>query len=320
MKWRIASIAALAAYIGLAAVYGLAGLGPARPIIEAPPAADGTTVTLDLVGIQPYRNALQADLTVAPGPELLDPQTGNLKEDLTVAITSATAPTSRSWQKGTQPGVFPVQVNISGDISDWPFDSYKSKPISVNLFRGSPQTPERASVTFVDRLPGWKPSVQGGKHGDAAGPYRVNVHRSPSTMAVALVLLGVLVALACFGLFVAVQTVRNRRKFQPPMVTWFAAMLFAVVPLRNALPDSPPFGAWVDVMIVIWVIVALVTAMGLYVSCWWRHLAPDFDFDAPAKPVPTQAELPPTQAESPPTPAESPPTGEDNEVSRGVRR
>lgn len=292
MKWRTASIAAfVAAYIGLAAVYALAGMGPARPLIEAQPAADGTTVTLDLVGIQPYRNALQADVTVTPGPALLDPQTGNLREDLTVAITSATTPTSRSWQKGTQPGVFPVSVNISGDISDWPFDSYKSKPISVNLLRGSPQTPERVSVGFVDRLPGWKPSVQGGKPGGDAGPYRANVHRSPSTLAVAVVLLAVLVALACFGLFVAVATVRDRRKFQPPMATWFAAMLFAVVPLRNALPDAPPFGSWVDVMVVIWVIVALVTAMGLYVSCWWRHLAPDFD--APAKPVPTPPESAP---------------------------
>ncbi|OBK93159.1 DUF4436 domain-containing protein [Mycobacterium asiaticum] len=292
MRWGIASIAVfVAAYIGLAALYALAGMGPAHPLTEAQPTADGTTVTLDIVSIQPYRNALLGDLTVTPGPELLDPQTGNLKDDLTVAVTSATTPTSRSWPKGTQPGVFPVSLNINGDVSDWPFDSYSSKPVSVNVFRGSPQTPERASVGFVDRLPGWQLSVQGDKPGGAAGPYRVDVHRSPSTVAVAVVLLGVLVALACFGLFVAVQTVRNRRKFQPPMATWFAAMLFAVVPLRNALPDSPPFGAWVDVMVVIWVIVALVTAMGLYVSCWWRHLAPDYD--KPAEPAPKPAESTP---------------------------
>ncbi|OBJ47571.1 DUF4436 domain-containing protein [Mycobacterium asiaticum] len=289
MRWGIASIAAfVAAYIGLAALYALAGMGPAHPLTEAQPAADGTTVTLDIVSIQPYRNALLGDLTVSPGPELLDPQTGNLKDDLTVAVTSATTPTSRSWPKGTQPGVFPVSLNINGDVSDWPFDSYSSKPVSVNLFRGSPQTPERASVGFVDRLPGWKLGVQGGQPG-GAGPYRVDVHRSPSTVAVAVVLLGVLVALACFGLFVAVQTVRNRRKFQPPMATWFAAMLFAVVPLRNALPDSPPFGAWVDVMVVIWVIVALVVAMGLYVSCWWRHLAPDYDTPAERAPKPADS-------------------------------
>ena len=59
------------------------------------------------------------------------------------------------------------------------------------------------------------------------------------------------------------------------MTTWYAAMLFAVMPLRNALPDSPPFGAWIDVTVVLWVIVALVISMALYISCWWRHLKPE---------------------------------------------
>lgn len=273
----------LAAYIGLAVLYALTGMGPPHTVTQGQPAGDGTTVTVDITGIQPYRSVLVADVTVAPGPALLDPRTGNLTEDLSVSVTSATTPTRHSWPKGTQPGVFPVSLNINGDVSDWPFDSYHSGPISVDVFRGAAQEPERASVTFVDRLPGWQVAVPGGKAGDALLPYRAEVQRSPSTVAMAMVLLGVLVALAGFALFVAAQTVRNRRKFQPPMTTWFAAMLFAVIPLRNALPDSPPFGAWVDVMVVIWVIVALVIAMGLYVSCWWRHLAPDFD--TPAKPV-----------------------------------
>ena len=143
-----------------------------------------------------------------------------------------------------------MSLNVTGDVSDWPFDTYRSGPISVDLFRGTAQAPGRASVTFVDRLPGWKVEVSGGGAGDAKSPYRAEVQRSPSTVALAVVLLGVLVAIAGFAVVVAVQTVRDRRKFQPPMTTWFAALLFAVIPLRNALPDSPPFGAWVDVTVV----------------------------------------------------------------------
>ncbi|MCV7009746.1 DUF4436 domain-containing protein [Mycobacterium gordonae] len=294
MRWGIVSLAVfVVAYISLVALYALTGMGPAHSLTEAQPTADGTTVTLDVTGIQPYRNALVGDLTVSPGPALLDPLTGNLKEDLTVAATSATTPTSRTWPKGTQPGVVPVSLNISGDVSDWPFDSYISKPVSINLFHGTPQTPERVAVTFVDRLPGWKVEVHGGASGDAKGPYRAEVQRSPSTVALAVVLLAVLLAIAGFGLFVAVQTLRDRRKFQPPMTTWFAAMLFAVIPLRNALPDAPPFGAWVDVTVVLWVIVALVASMGIYVSCWWRHLAPE----KPAEPA--KAEQPPAAVPDP---------------------
>ncbi len=91
------------------------------------------------------------------------------------------------------------------------------------------------------------------------------------------ILLAALVTIAVLGITVSVQTIRDRRKFQPPMTTWFAAMLFAVVPLRNALPDAPTIGTWIDVTVILWVIVALVASMALYIACWWRHLNPAFD-------------------------------------------
>jgi Domain of unknown function (DUF4436) len=48
-------------------------------------------------------------------------------------------------------------------------------------------------------------------------------------------------------------------------------MLFATVPLRTFLPGSPPIGSWIDFTIVLWVIVALVTGLGLYVTAWSRE-------------------------------------------------
>jgi len=35
------------------------------------------------------------------------------------------------------------------------------------------------------------------------------------------------------------------------------AMLFATIPIRNFFPGSPPPGSWVDVLVVLWVIIAL---------------------------------------------------------------
>ena len=104
------------------------------------------------------------------------------------------------------------------------------------------------------------------------GPYRVDCVAIAEHRGIRRRHPRVLIALAGLALFVAVQTVRDRRKFQPPMTTWYAAMLFAVVPLRNALPDAPPFGSWVDVTIVLWVIVVLVISMLLYIA-WWTSVA-----------------------------------------------
>jgi Domain of unknown function (DUF4436) len=285
MKFGIVSIVVfVAAYVATIALYAGTGLGRPSQITDTQPMADGTTVVIDLEELHAMRGELVANLTVSPGPELLDPITHNLKDDLAVAVTSAVTNTKRSWSKGMVPGVFPVALTISGDPAEYPFDRYRSAPVTVELFHGATQLPVRAPATFVDRLSGWKVSVPNAGSGGTPAPYRVTVQRSPSTAAFAAIVLGLMVVIAAVGVFVAVATARGRRKFQPPMTTWYAAMLFAVVPLRNALPDAPAMGFWIDVTVVLWVLVALVAAMVLYISCWWRHLKPEVE--APPDPAP----------------------------------
>ncbi|MCV7075292.1 DUF4436 domain-containing protein [Mycobacterium szulgai] len=250
-------------------------MGHPHQITDGAPSGDGTKVTVDIEDIQSNSGVLSANLTVTPGPAQLDQQTGTLKDDLTVVASSVLLASKRTWARGTLPDVFRVSISLSGDVANWPFDTYQSGPINVQLFSGSSQVPEPATVTLVDRLLGWKIEVARVDKSSAFAPYRLELYRSQSTAAFAVLILGVLIALAVLALFVAVQTVRDRRKFQPPMTTWYAAMLFAVMPLRNALPDSPPFGSWMDVTIVLWVIVVLAISLVLYISCWWRHLKPE---------------------------------------------
>ena len=234
------------------------------------PTASGTTVTLNVVSIANTYNELVGDLVIKPGPGLVDPATDGLKQDLTVAVTSVTTPVRRTYSKGMLPGVFPVPLTLARDVERWPFDSYYTGPITVTLFTGTAQLPERVNVTFADRLAGWKVMVVRVNDANPLSPYVVQLQRSASTMIFAIVILCIFVAIAAVGLFVAIQTTRDPRRFQSPMTTWYAAMLFAVVPLRNALPGSPAFGSWIDLTIVLWVLVALVVSMLLYIAAWWR--------------------------------------------------
>jgi uncharacterized protein DUF4436 len=73
------------------------------------------------------------------------------------------------------------------------------------------------------------------------------------------------------ALLVAIPMVRGKKKFMPPFSTWYAAMLFAIVPLRKILPGAPPPGAWIDQALVLWVLIALIVAMALYVVAWYRY-------------------------------------------------
>src|ERR1700751_2353195 len=269
---RLAVLALVLVACAMVTSVGLYVDGAASQSIPAhgAPTSGGTTVTLDVVSISNTYNELVGDLIIRPGPDLVDPATDSLKQDLTVAVTSVTTPVRRTYSRGMLPGVFPVPLTLARDVERWPFDSYYTGPITVELFTGASKVPERANVTFVDRLTDWKVQVNRVNNANALAPYEVDLGRSASTMVFAITILCIFVAIAAVGLFVAVQTVRDPRKFQSPLTTWYAAMLFAVVPLRNALPGSPAFGSWIDLTIVLWVLVALVVSMLLYIGAWWR--------------------------------------------------
>ena len=78
-------------------------------------------------------------------------------------------------------------------------------------------------------------------------------------------------SLPALAFAVVIPMLLRRRKFVAPFGTWFAAMLFAVIPIRNFLPGSPPAGAWIDQALVLWVLIALVLAMVLYFITWYRR-------------------------------------------------
>ncbi|MBW0015343.1 DUF4436 domain-containing protein [Mycobacterium sp.] len=282
MRLSIISVVVfIAVYVASIVLYGTAGSNARHELAQGEPTADGTTVTIDVEDLQPLKGDLVTEVAVSPGPALLDPLTRGLREDLGIAVTYGATPVKHTWPKGQVPSVFPVTMDVSGDVSQWPFDQYLAGPIHVVLFHGAAEVPEPVKATVIEHVPGWTAKVLAGAKDNPLGQYSVQLHRTRSVALFTCILVVVLIALAGLALVVAVQTKRGRRKFQPPMTTWYAAMLFAVVPLRNAFPNAPPFGAWIDVVVTVWVIVVMVISMVLYIFCWWEHLRPD----APAKPA-----------------------------------
>lgn len=236
-------VAGVVAYVASVALYASSGTGD-RHEADTPTARDGSSVTLYVEDVQSNYTVLSANLVFSPGSDLLDPQTQHLKGDLGLRVRSVATPTRRTYTKGMLPGMFPVPLTLAGEINDWPFDRYRTGPIEIKLMRGDADNAvERVPVTFVNHLSGWDINTT---NANGHGPYRASLQRSLSAGAFGVVILGVLIAIAGLGLFVAIQTVRDRRKFQPPMTTWYAAMLFAVVlaTVKNALTERPDMLLW----------------------------------------------------------------------------
>lgn len=232
------------------------------------PAADGVLVYVDIDAVNGADFEVAGHISVYAGSDLLD-ERGDLKSDLTIDVSPLVSTTALKFAAGTRPGTLPVSLYSDGDIRHWPFDSYESEEVSVRAY-GPDDLALPTEVAITDSLIGW--DVESSDNDPTAGQsFTVQSSRTAGSLIFDLALCVMLIVLPICTLFVSIQTVRRRKAFQPPMVTWFAVMLFAVLPLRNIFPGTPPFGSWVDYSVVLWVLGGLVASLALYVIAWWKQ-------------------------------------------------
>ncbi|WP_235673028.1 DUF4436 family protein [Mycolicibacterium hodleri] len=125
-------------------------------------------------------------------------------------------------------------------------------------------------VAVTDSLTSW--TVDASETDAGAGKVLdFHITRTGATVGFGIAMCVVLLILPICTLRVSIQTVRGGKQFLPPIVTWFAVTLFAVLPIRNLFPGSPPIGSWVDYTGVLWVVMGLATSLALYITAWWRQ-------------------------------------------------
>lgn len=264
-------VAIIAVYIGSLVGYYLLEATPENFRFAEPTAQSETVVIMRLRQMETATHTLTVDVLVHPGRDLLSKGQESVS-DLTVRLSSWTKSGELIYVHGKVPANETTTLFAVGDPDDWPFDSYVTDNIGVQTSAAQQVIPTRIVVT--GHLNGWDVRSEFGTIESPPAPeqtVRFTLERSRGALAFDIGLLLVLLTLPATALFVAIETVIGRRKFYPPLTTWFAAMLFAVVPLRNLLPGAPPAGAWIDQAVVLWVLIALAGAMVLYIVAWWRH-------------------------------------------------
>ncbi len=60
----------------------------------------------------------------------------------------------------------------------------------------------------------------------------------------------------------------RRRTVEATLLSWSAALLFALPALRHFMPQEPPIGAAIDIYVFLWVMVAAVGAAVLVILAW----------------------------------------------------
>jgi Domain of unknown function (DUF4436) len=254
---------------------------PLPPLDLSSAGPDDTVVQVRLDELKPTVNRLSVNVLVYPGESLIDKRFDVLTTDIAVRLYPPNDLGDIVFPKGKTPAQVSTTIEAHGDPGNWPFDSYRTEPLSADVFVGAGDNRKRipAQVVVTGAMNGWDASASHVSDDSETRGTRMNdkssvvltLHRSKGPLLFDLGICLVLVSLPTLALLVAIPMALGRRKFLPPFATWYAANLFAIVPLRNILPGAPPPGAWIDQAIVQWVLIALATAMSLYIFSWVRQ-------------------------------------------------
>jgi Domain of unknown function (DUF4436) len=265
--------------LSLIAVHLLAKSAPGLPAADLSKVeAEDSVVQVRLEKLDTVANRLTVNVLVYPKDSLYDKNFGVLTTDAAVRLYPENDLGDLNYPVGKAPGQVSTTIQAQGDPGNWPFDSYKTEVIAADVFTGTGQNREKspARVEVTGKLDGWDATVTRVHDPEDPNPdvldnVTITLERAKGPLIFDVGICLVLIALPALALWVAIPMALGRTSFVPPFITWYGAMLFAIVPLRNILPGSPPFGSWIDQAIVLWVLIGLVVAMTLFVCAWWRN-------------------------------------------------
>jgi Domain of unknown function (DUF4436) len=265
--------------LSLIAVHLLAKSAPALPAADLNKIeADDSVVQVRVEKLDTVANRLTVNVLVYPKDSLYDKNFGVLTTDAAVRLYPENDLGDLQYPVGKAPAQVSTSIEAHGDPANWPFDSYKTETIAADVFTGTGQSREKvpARVEVAGKLDGWDATITRvhdpeDPNPDVQDDVIITLHRSKGPLIFDFGICLVLIALPVLALWVAIPMALGRTSFVPPFITWYAAMLFAIVPLRNILPGSPPFGSWIDQAVVLWVLIGLVAAMTLFLIAWWRN-------------------------------------------------
>ncbi|WP_405494253.1 DUF4436 family protein [Nocardia sp. NBC_00511] len=138
-----------------------------------------------------------------------------------------------------------IAMGGGGMITDYPFDKYDADlgfvaeidgaavPVVVQAQNGD---------AFFTVTPQWHDTAQ------PIGQVGLMLHitRSPAAQIFAIFVMVLMLGLALAAAIVGYYLITRQRVIVIPAYTFLAALLFALIPLRNAVPASPPIGSIID--------------------------------------------------------------------------
>ena len=235
----------------------------------------GIIVTVEPVSVDSTKNQATVRLALeATGADLVDDR-GRLKQNTRIQLVSFNGTNEAKYVAGDALGQFEVQVGLDGEEALYPFDRHVgifavTADSYVKKSDGSLESTGDISVGLQGSggVNGWDTTFEFDTTMVTVAQGLLRFQRAFSTQAFALVILCSTAVLAILALIISILVFTRRREVEAALLSWTAALLFALPLLRNYMPNSPPVGAAIDAYVYLWVVLAAITATVLMVLGW----------------------------------------------------
>ena len=230
----------------------------------APASPDHVSIFVRTMSIDPVKGETVVRFQFEPKGALLSPDGVTLNQTIVMDVNAETGKAEYTYKKGERANPMDVTLGVYGLVNKYPFDSHQGE-LFVALTTPLPpakDAPKDApieygdvpfSIDYLGQMNGYNISGSEAQDKDP-GTILINfqIQRSSTVIAFAVFIMALKWLLALSALFVALSVAVRGRKVELAMFSWLAALLFALPPLRNAMPAVPPLGSFNDFASFFW--------------------------------------------------------------------
>jgi hypothetical protein len=274
MRRRIAVViglllAATILYIGLFAL-----LHRHQPAVESVFGATGSEppldLTLNVLSVDPVREVINVRLEVVEPSESRLWRTLNPADVRGFVVRVDDRYLTFQLMAEASGAKSVLEIALEGSLSGYPLDHYAGR-LSISASRKENAAPQPIRLTVWPFVSNWNVDMSRSDQASktpAGIDLNIQVKRPTSFIVMAFAFYAAMALIGLSGLTIGTLVFLGVRPLQPPMTGALAAMIFSIPALRGLMPGAPPLGVHADLLVLVWVQLAVILGLSLFVITW----------------------------------------------------
>src|SRR5262245_62118316 len=163
-----------------------------------------------------------------------------------------------------------LEIALNGSVTGYPLDRYSGR-LSISASKKGSGVPQPIRLTVWPLVSNWNVAItrSGQAPERAAGiDLDIQVNRPPSFIVLAFAFYAAMALIGLSGLTIGTLVFLGKQPLEATMMGALGAMIFSIPALRGIMPGAPPLGVHDDALILVWVQLAVILGLTLFVVTW----------------------------------------------------